>query len=92
MFIVFTFLIFDLYIFNILLQMTKVITTPVKIDVSSLTDEQCAMFEKNIIKATKLQKVQEHKLQEIIDKIDNLTAVYNQIKNDKEVCDTYKLL
>lgn len=72
--------------------MTKVLGKPAKIlDMPSFTNEHSAMFQKNFSEVTELLKSQEHKLQTMIDKIDNLTAVLNQIKRDK-LCEVNKLL
>lgn len=72
--------------------MAKVLVKPIKIpDFQSFTNNQSTMFEKNLSEATELLKTQEHKLQVMIDKIENLTAVLDQIKRDK-LCNINKLL
>lgn len=72
--------------------MAKVLVKPIKIpDLASFTNKQSTMFEKNLSEATELLKTQEHKLQVMIDKIENLTAVLDQIKRDK-LCNINKLL
>lgn len=72
--------------------MTKVLAKPAKIlDVPSFTNEHSAMLQKNVSETTELLKTQEHKLQVMIDKIDNLTAALDQIKRDK-LCEINKLL
>ncbi|XP_012538550.1 uncharacterized protein LOC105837914 [Monomorium pharaonis] len=74
------------------IYMTKVLTKPVKIlDMPSFTNEHSTTFQKNFLEAAVLLKTQEHKLQMMIDKIDNLTATLNQIKKDK-LCEVNKLL
>lgn len=71
--------------------MAKVLVKPIKIpDLPSFTNKQSAI-EKNLSEATELLKTQEHKLQIMIDKIGNLTAVLDQIKRDK-LCNINKLL
>ncbi|KAL6447084.1 hypothetical protein ACFW04_001438 [Cataglyphis niger] len=71
--------------------MAKVLVKPIKIpDLPSSTNKQSAI-EKNLSEAAELLKTQEHKLQIMIDKIENLTAVLDQIKRDK-LCNINKLL
>lgn len=71
--------------------MTKVLVKSTKIsDLSFFTNDHFTMLEKNISEATELLKTQDHKLQIMIDKIDNLTAVLDQIKRDK--CNINKVL
>ncbi|KYN29228.1 Tetratricopeptide repeat protein 30A [Trachymyrmex cornetzi] len=56
------------------IHMMKVLVKPVKIlDVPSFTNEHSAMLKKNFLETTELLKTQEHKLQVMIDKINNLT-------------------
>lgn len=72
--------------------MTKVLAKPAKIlDVPSFTNEHSAILQKNFSEVTELLKSQEHKLQTMIAKIDNLTDVLDQIKRDK-LCEVNKLL
>lgn len=72
--------------------MTKVLTKSAKIlDVPSFTNEHSAMLQKNFLETAELLKTQEHKLQVMIDKLDNLTAALDQIKRDK-LCEINKLL
>ncbi|XP_070167656.1 uncharacterized protein [Polyergus mexicanus] len=72
--------------------MAKVLVKPIKVpDLPPFTNKQSTMFEKNLSEATELLKTQEHKLQIMIDKIENLTSVLDQIKRDK-LCDINKLL
>ncbi|XP_077281586.1 uncharacterized protein LOC143908121 [Temnothorax americanus] len=74
------------------IRMTRVLVKPAKIlDVPSVTNEHSAVFEKNFSETAELLKTQEHKLQVMIDKIDNLTAVLDQIKRDR-LCEVNKLL
>ncbi|KAM0730020.1 hypothetical protein ACS0PU_003897 [Formica fusca] len=74
------------------ISMAKVLVKPIKIpDLASFTNKQSTTFEKNLSEATELLKTQEHKLQVMIDKIENLTAVLDQIKRDK-LCNINKLL
>lgn len=74
------------------LQMAKVLAKPAKIlDVPSFTNEHLATLRKNFSEATELLKTQEHQVQAMIDKIDNLTAALDQIKRDKS-CEVNKLL
>lgn len=64
--------------------MAKVLVKPMKIpDLPFFTNEHSTMLEKNLSEATELLKTQDHKLEIMIDKIDNLTAVLDQIKRDK---------
>lgn len=64
--------------------MARVLAKPVKnLDVPSFTNDHSAMLQKNISETTELLKTQEQKLKVMIDKIDNLTAVLDQIKRDK---------
>ncbi|XP_050464442.1 uncharacterized protein LOC126858280 [Cataglyphis hispanica] len=71
--------------------MAKVLVKPIKIpDLPSLTNKQSAI-EKNLSEAAELLKTQEYKLLIMIDKIENLTAVLDQIKRDK-LCNINKLL
>ncbi|KAG5312090.1 TT30A protein, partial [Acromyrmex insinuator] len=56
------------------IHMMKVLVKPAKIlDVPSFTNEHSAMLKKNLLETTELLKTQEHKLQVMIDKINNLT-------------------
>ncbi|XP_018345932.1 PREDICTED: tetratricopeptide repeat protein 30A [Trachymyrmex septentrionalis] len=56
------------------IHMMKVLVKPAKIlDVPSFTNEHSAMLKKNFLETTELLKTQEHKLQVMIDKINNLT-------------------
>lgn len=72
--------------------MTKVLVKPVKIlNVPSFSNEHSAMLKKNCLEITELLKTQEHKLQVMIDKINNLTVILDQIKRDK-LSDMNKLL
>jgi len=72
--------------------MTKVLVKSAKtLDVPSFTKEQSTMLQKNFSETAELLKTQEHKLQVMIDKIDNLTAALDQIKRDK-LCEINKLL
>ncbi|XP_012055373.1 PREDICTED: uncharacterized protein LOC105618443 [Atta cephalotes] len=74
------------------IHMMKVLVKPAKIlDVPSFTKEHSAMLKKNFLKTTELLKTQEHKLQVMIDKINNLTITLDQIKRDK-LSDMNKLL
>ena len=64
--------------------MAKVLVEPIKIpNLPSFTNKHSTAFEKNLSEATELLKIQEHKLQVMIDKINNLTAVLDQIKRDE---------
>lgn len=75
-----------------LLQTSKVLAKPTKIlDVPSFTNQHSAVLQKNFSEITELLKIQEPKLQVMIDKIDNLTAALDQIKKDK-LCEINKLL
>ncbi|XP_029174117.1 uncharacterized protein LOC114942836 [Nylanderia fulva] len=71
--------------------MTKVLVKPIISNLPSFTNKHPTELEKNLSEATELLKIQEHKLQVMIDKIDNLTAVVEQIKSDK-LSDVNKLL
>ncbi|XP_011342628.1 uncharacterized protein LOC105282391 [Ooceraea biroi] len=63
--------------------MTKVFTKLVNnLDVPSFTNEYSTLNQE-FSEANKLLKMQEHKLQVMINKIENLTAVVDQIKRDK---------
>ncbi|KYQ55813.1 hypothetical protein ALC60_05312 [Trachymyrmex zeteki] len=74
------------------IHMTKVLVKPVKIlNVPSFSNEHSAMLKKNCLEITELLKTQEHKLQVMIDKINNLTVILDQIKRDK-LSDMNKLL
>lgn len=65
---------------------------PVKIlDVSSFTNKRSMLDQKCFSEANDLLKMQEDKLQVMINKIENLTAVLDQIKRDK-FCEINKLL
>lgn len=75
-----------------LFQMMRILAKPAKVlDVPSFTNEQSAIFQKNFSEVAEFLKSQEHKLQTMINKIDNLTATLNQIKKDK-LCEVNKLL
>jgi len=83
-------------IFNIVgifsLQMTKVIPNPVKnLNMSSFANEHSILDQKYFSETDEPLTMQEHKLQVMINKIENLTAVLDQIKRDK-VCGINKLL
>lgn len=72
--------------------MTKILAKPAKIlDVPSFTNKHSEMLQKNFSEITELLKTQEHKLQVMIDKIDDLTATLDQIEKDK-LCELNKLL
>lgn len=63
--------------------MAKVLVKPIIPNLPPFTNKHSTVFEKNLSEATELLKIQEHKLQVMIDKIDNLTAVLEQIKREK---------
>lgn len=71
--------------------MTKVLVKPIIPNLSPFTNKHSTVLEKHLSEATELLKIQEHKLQIMIDKIDNLTAVLEQIKRNK-LSDINKLL
>lgn len=72
--------------------MTKVITKPVKLpDMPSFRNEHFTLDQKHFSEASERLQMQERKLQVMIDKIENLTAVLDQIKRDK-LCEINKLL
>ncbi|KAL0122285.1 hypothetical protein PUN28_007193 [Cardiocondyla obscurior] len=73
------------------IQMTRVVTKPVKILNMSVTNEHLETLQKNFSDVTELLKTQEQKLQVMTNKVNNLTAVLEQIKNDK-LCEANKLL
>jgi len=84
-------LIFDIIDIIFLLQMTKILTKPVKnLNVPSFTNEHSILDQKYSSETDELL-TQEHKLQVMINKIENLTAALDQIKRDK-VCEINKLL
>jgi hypothetical protein len=85
-------LIFGIIGIIFLLQMTKVLTNPVKnLNVPSFTNEHSILNQKYFSETDELLTTQEYKLQVMINKIENLTAVLDQIKRDK-VCGINKLL
>ncbi|XP_011644380.1 uncharacterized protein LOC105431702 [Pogonomyrmex barbatus] len=77
------------------IYMTKIFAKPSDstsvLDVPFLTNEHLTTFQKNFTETTELLKTHEHKLQVMTDKINNLTAVLDQIKRDN-LCEFNKLL